>query len=109
VTQIGPAVQGLLALIVTMSASFQFWAPATAVFVAVLIFTHTFAFGLLSHLDNTGRAASATPAMAMCGAGLGPVIGGGLGQNFGFGALGITALFISIIAVVIFTKARSAV
>ncbi len=108
VTQIGPAVQGLLALIVTMAASFQFWAPATAVFVAVLIFTHTFAFGLLSHLDKTGRAASATPAMAMCGAGLGPVIGGALGQNFGFGALGITALCISIIAIIIFTKARSA-
>lgn len=109
VTQIGPVIQGLLALVVTISASYYLWAPATAMFAAVLIFTHTFGFGLLSHLDRTGRAASATPAMAMCGAGLGPVIGGALGQNFGFGALGVTALFISLIAVIIFTKAKNAV
>lgn len=107
VTQIGPAFQGLLALIVTLAASFHFWAPAAALYVAVLIFTHTFAFGLLARLDQSGRAASATPAMAMLGAALGPVIGGALGQNFGFGALGVAAVGIAIIAIVFFTKAKN--
>lgn len=106
VTQIGPALQGLTALVLTMGASFQFWAPAAAIYVAILIFTHTFAFGLLAQLDPTGRAASATPAMAMFGAALGPVIGGALGQNFGFGALGIAAIGMAAISMVLFTRAK---
>ncbi len=106
ITQIGPTVQALLALVVTMAVSFQFWAPAVAVFVSVQVFTHTFVFGLLSHLDKTGRAASATPAMAMIGAAMGPVVGGALGQNLGYGALGVTAFCIAIVAVIIFTKAK---
>ncbi len=107
VTQIGPIFQGLVALIVTMATAIQFWAPATAIYVAVMIFTHTFAFGLLAKLDQTGRAASATPAMAMFGAAMGPFVGGALGQNFGYGALGIAAIGMAAIACGLFTKAKS--
>jgi predicted MFS family arabinose efflux permease len=108
VTQAGPAVQAVLAIIVTWATALEVWAPAAAVFVAVQIFTHTFAFGRLAQLDPTGRAVAATPAMLMVGAALGPVAGGVLGGNFGFGALGIAAIVVSILSIIFFTKAKSA-
>ena len=108
VTQIGPAVQAILAILVTSATAFQIWAPAAAVFVAVQIFTHTFVFGLLSQLDPTGRAAAATPAMLMIGAALGPIVGGVLGENLGFGALGVAAALVAASSITCFTLARSA-
>lgn len=108
VVQVGPAVQALLALVVTMATSFTIWAPAAAVFVAIQIFTHTFAFGLLARLDPSGRAVAATPAMLMIGAALGPIVGGVLGENFGFGALGLAAVLVAFVAIALFTKAKAA-
>jgi predicted MFS family arabinose efflux permease len=108
VVQIGPAVQALLALAVTMATVFTVWAPAAAVFVAIQIFTHTFAFGLLARLDPSGRAVAATPAMLMIGAALGPIIGGMLGEHFGFGALGLAAVLVAFVSITFFTKARTA-
>lgn len=107
VTQAGPAVQAVLALVVTSATSIVLWAPAAATFVAVQIFTHTFAFGLLARLDPTGRAVAATPAMLMVGAALGPIVGGALGENFGYPALGIAAVIVSMISIGLFTKAKT--
>lgn len=108
VVQIGPAVQALLAIVVTMATVFPVWAPAAAVFVAVQIFTHTFAFGLLARLDPSGRAVAATPAMLMIGAALGPIIGGALGEHFGFGALGLAAVLVALVSITLFTRAKTA-
>ncbi len=108
VVQIGPAVQAVFAVIVTSATVFALWAPVAAFFVAIQIFTHTFAFGLLARLDRTGRAVAATPAMLMIGAALGPIVGGALGQNFGFGALGAAGVAVAILSIVFFTKARTA-
>ena len=54
-----------------------------------MIFTHTFAFGVLSKLDPTARALAGTPAMLMTGAAVGPILGGLLVQGFGYGSLGV--------------------
>ncbi|OLP44991.1 MFS transporter [Rhizobium oryziradicis] len=108
ITQIGPAVQAVLAVIVTSATVFTVWAPAAAVFVSIQIFTHTFAFGRLAKLDPTGRAVAATPAMLMVGAALGPIVGGALGQNLGYSALGVAAVVVGIISIGFFTKAKSA-
>lgn len=108
VVQIGPAVQAVLGLVVTTATVFTLWAPAAAVFVAVQIFTHTFAFGLLARLEPSGRAAAATPAMLMTGAALGPIVGGVLGETYGFGALGIAAVVVALISIGFFTKAKTA-
>ncbi|MDR6192523.1 putative MFS family arabinose efflux permease [Agrobacterium pusense] len=108
VVQIGPAVQAVFAVIVTCATVFALWAPVAAFFVAIQIFTHTFAFGLLARLDRSGRAVAATPAMLMIGAALGPIAGGALGQNFGFGALGAAGVAVAILSIVFFTKARTA-
>ena len=60
VTIIGPLLQGVLACLIVFVVTFQSYAFATAIYIAVMIFTHTFAFGLLAKLDSSGRAAAAT-------------------------------------------------
>jgi predicted MFS family arabinose efflux permease len=69
-----------------------------------MIFTHTFAFGMLARIDRTGRAVAATPAMLMTGAAIGPVLGGTLVKQTGYGSLGIAAILITAIAVLCFAR-----
>ncbi|VWD35763.1 major facilitator transporter [Burkholderia contaminans] len=100
----GPVVQAALVLIITQSAAFRPYAAATSVFAAVMIFTHTFAFGMLARIDRTGRAVAATPAMLMTGAAIGPVLGGTLVKQSGYGSLGIAATLIAAAAVCCFSR-----
>lgn len=101
----GPVLQAALALTIAYGGSFASYAGAGAVFAAVMIFTHTFAFGLVAQLEPGGRALSATPAMLMVGAAIGPVLGGTLVQQAGYGMLGTAAVVIAFIAVVCFARA----
>lgn len=100
----GPAVQAALALLIATTSGFGPYALATAVFVVPMLFTHTFAFGLLARLDVTGRATAATPAMLMIGSAIGPVLGGTLVKAFGYGGLGAAALVIDLVAIVLFSR-----
>ncbi|MBY4723671.1 MULTISPECIES: MFS transporter [Burkholderia] len=104
VVQAGPVVQAALALVITQSAAFVPYAAATSVFAAVMIFTHTFAFGMLARIDRTGRAVAATPAMLMTGAAIGPVLGGTLVKQSGYGSLGFAAVLIAAAAAVCFSR-----
>jgi predicted MFS family arabinose efflux permease len=104
----GPVAQAVLALTITMSTTFLPYAMAGSVFVAVMIFTHTFAFGLLSKLDPTGRAVAATPAMLMIGAAVGPILAGTLIKLSGYPAIGIAVCFFAAAAMVCFSQARLA-
>jgi predicted MFS family arabinose efflux permease len=100
----GPVLQvGLVAVIMNTS-SFPPYAAAAAVFTAVMIFTHTFAFGLLAQLDRSGRALAATPAMVMTGAAIGPILGGTLVKSYGYGSLSVAALMIGAVAVFCFSR-----
>ncbi|WP_186144450.1 MFS transporter [Burkholderia gladioli] len=99
VVRIGPVVQAALAIVITQSTTFAPYAAATAVFAAVMIFTHTFAFGMLARIDRTGRAVAATPAMLMTGAAVGPLLGGTLVKLAGYGSLGGAALVMAAAAV----------
>nr|WP_042298345.1 MFS transporter [Paraburkholderia bannensis] len=98
VVLIGPFAQAALALTITLGNGFTSYAAATAVFPAVMIFCHTYAFGLLARLDASGRAAAATPAMVMAGAAAGPLLGGVLVKHFGCGSLGCAALVVGALA-----------
>lgn len=100
----GPLVQATLALIITQSSTLAPYAAAGAVFVAVMIFTHTFAFGVLARMDATGRAVAATPAMLMTGAAVGPILGGTLVKFFGYGSLGLAALCMAAAAITCFSR-----
>lgn len=104
----GPICQAIIAVAITFGSGFFVYAIPTALFAAVMIFTHTFAFGLLSRLDPTARALAGTPAMLMIGAAVGPILGGTLVQSFGYQALGLGAIVISAIAVLLFSKVFAA-
>lgn len=106
VVMAGPLVQAALALIITAVPTFVAYAGAGAVFVAVMIFTHTFAFGLLSRLDPSGRALAATPAMLMAGAAVGPILGGTLVKFSGYPAIGVVVCAIALVAMYAFAQAR---
>lgn len=100
----GAAVQALLVAVIMLSSQFAPYAAAASVFAAVMIFTHTFAFGLLAQLDRSGRALAATPAMLMTGAAIGPVLGGTLVKSFGYGSLAVAAVAIAALALLCFSR-----
>jgi len=102
----GPLAQAVLVLVITQSQQFAPYAAAASVFAAVMIFTHTFAFGLLARLDPSGRALAATPAMMMAGAALGPVLGGTLVKWAGYESLAVAAVLMAACAVGCFSQAR---
>jgi predicted MFS family arabinose efflux permease len=103
----GPVCQTAIALAITFGQGFLAYAIPASIFVAVMIFTHTFAFGLLSRLDPSARALAGTPAMLMTGAAIGPILGGTLVQSFGYQALGIGAVAISLVAIGLFSRVHT--
>ena len=100
----GPVLQALLVMVIMGSTTFSTYAAAASVFAAVMIFTHTFAFGVMARLESSGRAMAATPAMVMIGAAIGPVLGGILVQSFGYPSLGPVALGLGSVAVTCFSR-----
>ena len=104
---VGPVVQAAIASAIAFSGGFAGYAAPAVFFAAVMIFTHTFAFGLLSKLDPTARALAATPAMLMVGAAIGPILGGALVQGFGYRGLGVAAIVIAAIAVSLFSRVHA--
>ena len=94
----GPVLQAVLALTMSNSPIFAPYAVTASVYVSIVIFTHTFLFGLLARLDKSGRAVSATPAMMMIGSCTGPAVGGAIVSGFGYGALGLAATLVAILA-----------
>jgi predicted MFS family arabinose efflux permease len=103
----GPVLQAVLALLMTQSQAFVPYAAGAMFFAAVMIFTHTFAFGLLAALDPSGRAAGATPAMVMIGAAAGPILGGTIVTLSGYASLGFAAVLIAACAVACFLPGRA--
>jgi predicted MFS family arabinose efflux permease len=100
----GPVLQALLTTVIMSSPAFVPYAMAASVFAAVMIFTHTFAFGLLARLDASGRALAATPAMVMAGSAVGPLAGGLLVKSFGYESIGFVALGMAVVAVAAFSR-----
>jgi predicted MFS family arabinose efflux permease len=107
VLMVGPIAQALIAIAIALSGSFISYALPMMFFAAVMIFTHTFAFGVLSKLDTSARALAATPATLMIGAAIGPILGGTLVGTFGSGSLGVAAAAIAIVAVGLFSRVHA--
>jgi predicted MFS family arabinose efflux permease len=104
VVLVAPVLQAIVALAITMGSGFLAYATPTIFLPAIMIFGHTFAFGLLSRLDQTARALAGTPAMLMVGAAIGPILGGTLVKSFGYGSLGIAAVVVATVAVALFSQ-----
>ena len=98
----GPAVQGVLALVIALSHAVVPFSVAASLFVAVMLFTHTFAFGALARMDVTGRVVAATPAMVMIGSAVGPLLGGTLAKLSGYEAIGVAGAVFDVMALVCF-------
>jgi len=101
-----PLLQAAFAMTITHTSSYVLYAGAGALMAFTIIFTHTFAFGLLARLDPSGRAVAATPAMLMVGAAIAPFLGGTLVKFIGFEAIGYAALVMVAIELVLFNLAR---
>jgi predicted MFS family arabinose efflux permease len=101
---VGPVIQLALGATIMTSPVFEPYAFAAAFFAAVMIFTHTFAFGLLARLDGSGRALTGTPAMLMIGSAVGPFLGGTLANAFGYESLAVAAACLAVIATTCFAR-----
>ncbi len=99
----GAFLQGVFAVILSQALDYPLYVAAMVVFPFIMIFTHTFVFGYLARIEPTGRANAATPAMIMTGSATGPLLGGVLVQSSGYGALGLAAVAIGLIAIAGFT------
>lgn len=104
VLMIGPVLQITLSNIIMNAQSLLFFTLSSVFFVAIMIFTHTFVFGLLATLDTSGRAMAATPAMLMVGAAVGPILGGTLIKYVGYPSIGVAALIFGVIALFCFVN-----
>lgn len=102
----GPVLQAVFALSLTGAATYTFFAVPATLYVALVIFTHTFMFGLLSRVDETGRAVAATPAMMMIGSAAGPALGGFVVATVGYPGLGWAVTGIAVVAVTFMLMAR---
>lgn len=100
----GPVLQCALAAAIMLSPAFGPYAVGASLLAAVLIFTHTFAFGLLAQLDTSGRTLTGTPAMLMVGSAIGPFLGGTLVNAFGYESLAAAAVVLAIAAVSCFAQ-----
>jgi predicted MFS family arabinose efflux permease len=100
----GPVLQLALATAIMVSPAFGPYAFAAAFLAAVMIFTHTFAFGVLARLDESGRTLTATPAMLMIGSAVGPFLGGTLVNAFGYESLALAAACLAAVAVLSFGR-----
>ena len=94
----GALTQAALAMTLTNATAFTAFAAPTLFYASIVLFTHTFLFGVLSRLDPSGRAVAATPAMMMTGAALGPALGGAIVAIIGFEGLGLATFCFSAIA-----------
>jgi len=103
----GPVCQAAIALAISLSTGFLPYAAPALSFAAVMIFTHTLAFGVLAKLDPSARALAGTPAMLMIGSAIGPILGGALVQGFGYGSLGVAAVVIAGVAVFLFSRVHA--
>jgi MFS family permease len=102
VALVAAPLQAALALVVTLSGDFLPYALAGAVYPAVLIFTHTFLFGLIARLDPSGRALASTPAMMMTGSAIGPALAGSVAMRAGFGGQALLAVVVGVAAMLCF-------
>lgn len=102
VALVAAPLQAALALTVTLSSDFLPYALAGAVYPAVLIFTHTFLFGLIARLDPSGRALASTPAMMMTGSAIGPALAGAVAMRAGFAGQAALAVAVGLSATLLF-------
>jgi predicted MFS family arabinose efflux permease len=103
VALVAAPLQAVLAVTITQSTEYIQYALAASMYAAVLIFMHTFLFGLIARLDTSGRALASTPAMMMTGSAIGPALAGAVAMRAGFDGLSVLAVAVGIAATLFFS------
>lgn len=103
VALVAAPLQAILAVTIALSTSYTSYALAASVYAAVLIFMHTFLFGLIARLDPSGRALASTPAMMMTGSAIGPALAGAVAMRAGFDGLAMLAVGVGAAATLFFS------
>ena len=94
-------------MLVTHTSSYALYTLGGSLMAVTILFTHTFAFGLLARLDPSGRAVAGTRAMLMVGAAA-PFIGGTLVKFIGFEVIGYAACVLVAVELLMFNLTRNA-
>lgn len=102
VALVAAPLQALPAVTITLSTTYFQYAAAASVYAAVLIFMHTFLFGLIARFDPSGRALASTPAMMMTGSAIGPALAGTVAMRAGFGGQAALAVAVGVAATLSF-------
>lgn len=103
VALVAAPLQAILAVAISQSTGYTGYALAASVYAAVLIFMHTFLFGLIARLDPSGRALASTPAMMMTGSAIGPALAGAVAMRAGFDGLAMLAVGVGAAATLFFS------
>lgn len=103
VALVAAPLQAILAVCISQSPNYLGYALAASVYAAVLIFMHTFLFGLIARLDPSGRALASTPAMMMAGSAIGPALAGAVAMRAGFDGLAMLSVAVGIAATLLFS------
>ena len=105
----GTIVQAIFAWFATHSTTFLLYAIPSVFATFIVIFVHTFLFGLLARLEPSNRALASTPAMLMGGSALAPFIAGAVVHFGGYEALGVAILIGTVFNLGLFFLLRSEV
>jgi predicted MFS family arabinose efflux permease len=106
---LGPVFQAIFALTITQTTNPLIYCITGGLMAFTILFTHIFAFGLLSQLDTSSRAVAATPAMLMFGSAIAPILSGSLVKYIGFEAIGYAACLLVFIQVCCFYYVKTKV
>lgn len=99
-----PVVQAICCAAIFAVPSPAVYAVAACAFIGTLIFSHVFAFGLISRIDLSGRSVAASPSVMLAGSAVGPILGGTVISAAGYAAVGLIGPIVGVLALIAFRR-----
>jgi predicted MFS family arabinose efflux permease len=99
-----PVVQATCCMAIFAVPSPVVYAVAACAFIGTLIFSHVFAFGLISRIDLSGRSVAASPSVMLAGSAVGPILGGTVISAAGYSAVGFIGPIVGVLALIAFRQ-----
>jgi predicted MFS family arabinose efflux permease len=103
-----PAVQAACCAAIFAVPEPAVYGVAACVFIGTLIFSHVFAFGLISRIDLSGKSVAASPSIMLAGSAIGPILGGTIITAFGYSFLALVGAVVGIMAIAAFSRIERA-
>lgn len=99
-----PVIQAMCCAAIFAIPSPAIYAVAACAFIGTLIFSHVFAFGLISRIDLSGRSVAASPSVMLAGSAVGPILGGTVISAAGYAAVGLIGPIVGVLALIAFSR-----